>query len=230
MCGRISLGIETPDLEEFFKAKATRVMPPRFNLAPTQDVAVIRSWEPGRSIEWLRWGLIPSWAKDASFGAKTINARAETVREKPSFRSAFKARRCVVLADGFYEWNRHGKTKSPFRIRRKDGAPMAFAGLWESWQPKAAAEPVLTCTVITCPPNQTMQPIHDRMPVILAQNAIPKWMAPTAPGTEAGLASLLVPAPKDDLEAYRVSTLVNSVRNDTPACIAPYEPAQGSLF
>lgn len=167
----------------------------------------------------LRWGLIPSWAKDPKIGSQCINAKAETVAEKPSFRSAFKTRRCLVLATGFYEWQRHGRTKQPIWIGLRSTRPFAFAGLWEQWQPSEGA-PLETCTIITTEPNALMAPIHNRMPVILAHTSYDQWLDPAFQQIDS-LKALLSPYPSEELTAYPVSTLVNNPRNDTPQVLEP---------
>jgi len=169
-------------------------------------------------LDFFVWGLIPSWAKDPSVGNRMINARAETLQEKPSFRNAFRRRRCLVLADGFYEWRQDGAHKTPMYIRLASGRPFAFAGLWESWNAPDASN-VLSCTIITTQPNDLMASIHNRMPVILPEAAYPLWL-------EAGeqdvhrFAELLKPFPSEEMQAYPVSTLVNSPKTDQPSMIA----------
>jgi putative SOS response-associated peptidase YedK len=167
----------------------------------------------------LRWGPIPSWAKDANIGNRLINARADTVAAKPSFRSAFKRRRCLVPADGFYEWKRDGKVKQPFFIHRKDEEPFAFAGLWERWENPEDGKEVQSCSLITTEANELMAPIHDRMPVILAESAYDRWLDLDEPVSD--LQSLLKPFPANELAAYPISTYVNSPKNQGPKCIEP---------
>lgn len=233
MCGRYLLNSSTDELRRTFGftevSDLPRQLTPRFNVAPTQVVPVVRepparkldivrTVDGGRELVAARWGLIPSWAKEASIGNKMINARAETVAEKPAFRAAFRARRCIIPASGFYEWRRRGGgPKQPFLIRRKDGQPMAFAGLWESWTDPATGEVVTTCTIITCAPNALMAELHDRMPVILDPADHDAWLDPTRLGGE----ELLRPCPADWLEAVPVSTRVNSPRNDDAALLEP---------
>ena len=167
----------------------------------------------------LRWGLIPSWAKDPKIGYQCINAKAETVAEKPSFRSAFKKRRCLVVATGFYEWQVQGRTKQPMWIGLRSKRPFAFAGLWEHWKP-AEEEPLETCTIITTEPNELMRPIHNRMPVILAPVSYDQWLDPTFQHIEP-LKALLRPYLSEELTAYPVSTFVNNPRHDAPQCLEP---------
>lgn len=199
---------------------------PRWNVAPTQEVPVLRAAgdgdEPGPHLVPMRWGLVPFWAKDAAIGSKMINARADTLAQKPAFREALKRRRAVLPADGFYEWRLEGGKKMPLYIRRRDGLPLAFAGLWESWKgPKEAPlpQPLLTATIVTTDANAPLRALHDRMPVILDPDGWRRWLDPATPVAEAE--ALLKPAPDDLLELIPVSTRVNSVRNDDAACIAP---------
>lgn len=192
---------------------------PRFNIAPTQPVAVVRFGPGARQLAWLKWGLVPSWARDASIGNRLINARAESVADKPAFRTAFRRRRCLVLADGFYEWRRTGAKKQPFFIRLRDDRPFAFAGLWESWE-GADHSSLETCTILTTGPNELMKPIHDRMPVILASDDYEHWLDPAVQEPEQ-LAPLLRPYPSDAMLALAVGTHVNNPRNDGPECIVP---------
>ena len=216
MCGRFVL-VAAPDaIQQQFSLPDMPELSPRYNIAPTQTVAVITNENP-RELSFYRWGLIPSWSKDASIGSRMINARSEGVEEKPAFRAAFKRRRCLVPASGFYEWRKlpNGK-KQPYLIRRRDGAPMSFTGLWEEWKNRATDEVITSCTIITCGPNAVMAELHDRMPVILAAEDIDRWLA-------MGGDDLLRPCPDDWLEAYPVSTRVNSVRNDDPGLVDPVE-------
>ena len=204
-----------------FDITALPLFTPRYNIAPSQLIAAIRI-DPDRAtrkLVMLRWGLIPSWAKDPKIGNQCINAKAETVAEKPSFRSAFKKRRCLIVATGFYEWQIQGRTKQPIWIGLRSHHPFAFAGLWERWTP-AEGEPLETCTIITTEPNDLMAPIHNRMPVILAPTAYDQWIDPTLQHIEP-LKALLRPYPSEELTAYPVSTLVNNPRHDVPQCLEP---------
>lgn len=169
--------------------------------------------------EYMRWGLIPSWAKEASIGARMINARGETLAEKPSFRRALQKRRCLVLADGFYEWKTAGKNKTPFYLALRTGEPFGMAGLWETWK-APSGEWIHSCTIITTTPNALIEPIHNRMPVILTRETETAWLDQdiSDPGF---LAELLGPYSSEEMAAYQVSTLVNSPANETPECIAP---------
>lgn len=216
MCGRFSLTLEPDDLQQAFPDFSFLLqMVPRYNVAPSQSVLVIPN-DGSNKADFFKWGLIPSWAKDPSIGERMINARAETLAEKPSFRSAYKYHRCLVLADGFYEWQSQSglKTKVPHFIHLKDGKPFAFAGLWERWQSPDGSE-IHTTAIITTAPNPLMAPIHNRMPVILPRDAYAHWLNPS-PQSPLDLQSLLVPYPPDEMEAYPVSTLVNSPANDRP--------------
>ena len=223
MCGRFTLTTNMDDLQERFDFEARDlVFRASYNVAPTQQVlAVLGSGEDGgkNRPEIMRWGLIPFWAKDPSIGSRMINARAETVAQKPAFRNALQKRRCLVLADGFYEWKKEGKGKTPMYICSRSKEPFAMAGLYETWKPPEG-EPVPSCTIITTTPNKLMEPIHNRMPVILPQGAEATWLDREVEDREA-LTSLLMPYPDGEMEAYIVSTLVNSAKNNFPECIAP---------
>ncbi len=222
MCGRFFIALKYDDLKDAFPDfTPPSVWEPRYNIAPTQPVPVVVN-DGRNSIGFLQWGLVPPWAKDASIGSRMINARAETLADKPSFRAAYRRRRCLVLAGGFYEWRAEAgqRTKTPMAIRLRSGAAFAFAGLWELWRPEDT--PLLTCTIITTAPNALVAPIHDRMPVILARDAYAAWLDP-AERDPRDLAHLLRPYPAEEMIAYPVSTLVNSPQNDVPSCIAPRE-------
>ena len=217
MCGRYTLSTPAGRLAEEFQLDSTVEIPPSYNVAPTQQVAAVLEDEGGRRLEMLRWGLVPSWADDPDIGARMINARSETAPEKPSFRSAFRRKRCLIAADGFYEWKREDGGKQPYYFRMQDGRPFAFAGLWESWD-KGGGE-LLTCAILTTRPNSVAIEIHDRMPVILPHDAYNAWLDPDADKEELG--ELMVPYPGDDLETYPVSRFVNSPRNNDERCIEP---------
>lgn len=213
MCGRFTLTVSPDQLQAAFDLSEPppAEFGPRYNIAPTQPVAVITNQTP-RKLEFFKWGLIPAWAKDPKIGNALINARGETVAEKPAFRAAFKRRRCLILADGFYEWKKEGKTKTPMYIQLKDGAPFALAGLWEVWH-AADGSNVPTCTIITTTPNKLMESIHDRMPVILPPKAYATWLTPgELPAAEAQ--ALLQPFATSKMKARAVSTLVNNPRVD----------------
>ncbi len=222
MCGRFTLATDPMNFIRFLLEYDTSdAFTPRYNIAPTQQIAVVPNNGTER-IEFFRWGLIPPWAKDPKIGNRMINARAETLSEKPSFRNAYRRRRCLVLADGYYEWRKElgGEAKTPFYIRMASEKPFAFAGLWEAWRPQGEVEPVLSCSIITCPANEMLQPIHHRMPVILGHEAYDLWLDPVEcpPAT---LNHLLTPYPPEELEAFAVSRLVNQPKNDSPECILP---------
>ena len=222
MCGRFTLSASPTSLTETFPGfELPDQLTPRYNITPTQNVAVVANNNPGK-IELFRWGLIPSWAKDPTIGNRMINARSETLSQKPSFRTAYRRWRCLILADGYYEWRKEpgGGAKTPFYIRMASEKPFAFAGLWEQWQPSRDADAVLSCTILTCPPNEMLERIHHRMPVILDYDAYDLWLEPNnQPPAE--MNHLLKPYPADAMTAYAVSRLVNKPQNDSPACIQP---------
>jgi putative SOS response-associated peptidase YedK len=219
MCGRFTLTADVSTLQESFPfVEMPQGMQPHYNIAPTQPVAVVPN--DGRNrLDFFIWGLIPSWAKDPSIGNRLINARAETLQEKPSFRTAFRRRRCLVLADGFYEWKQGERGKTPMYIRLASGKPFAFAGLWESWNAPDGSN-VLSCTIITTQPNDLMATIHNRMPVILPEQAYPIWLE-SGEADPQKLAGLLLPYSAGEMQAYPVSPLVNSPKNDVPELILP---------
>ena len=226
MCGRFTLFADPADLQELFNLSApppadvASLVAPRYNIAPTQPVAVIANGET-RVLELFKWGLIPSWAKDPKIGNRMINALAETLAEKPSFRTALKKRRCLILANGFYEWKREGKSKTPMYIQMKDGRPFAFAGLWEAWKSPDDREAwIKSCTIITTEPNALMEKIHDRMPVILKPEAFALWLDPAEQMPDK-LDKLLKSYPATQMTAFPVSRLVNDPKNDSPDCIKP---------
>jgi putative SOS response-associated peptidase YedK len=225
MCGRYLLKAPADALRRAFGFVEQPNLMPRYNIAPTQDVAVIRERrEPKgeRTLQLLRWGLIPSWAEDMKGGAKLINARAEGISERPSFREAFQKRRCLVPADGFYEWRTEGKLKQPYLIQRRDRAPFAFAGLWERWIPKTQPpEPAYidSFTIVTTEANALLRPLHARMPVILAPEDYARWFDRGA--SEAELKALLKPAPEDLLAYVPVSPRVNAAAPDDAGLIEP---------
>ncbi len=219
MCGRFSQSLPGEAIALTFQLTEAPDWQPRYNIAPTQRVLAIVATESGdRQVKPLRWGLIPSWSKDAAIGAKLINARSETVAEKPSFRSAFKQRRCLIVADGFYEWRKQPGKKQPFYFRLENGSPFAFAGLWERWHP-SQADGLETCTILTTEANLTVAQVHDRMPVILTAESYDRWLDPTL--DSASLQALLRPYGGSSMTAYPVSLSVNSPLHDTPDCTAP---------
>ena len=220
MCGRFTLTQDQDAFDERFSFTGPDLgWVPSYNIAPTQQVVAITSEGAQNRAQLMRWGLVPFWAKDPTIGNRMINARAETLGEKPSFRDAFKKRRCLVVGDGFYEWRRDGGRKRPMRITVARREPFAFAGLWESWG-KGSGERLVTCTIITTSANDFMEPIYDRMPVILPREAEEAWLDPDSEDVGA-LSELLLPYPSDQMNAHEVSTLVNSPRNNSPECIAP---------
>ena len=221
MCGRFTQTASPEAIAKQFHLDGPPLFKPRYNIAPSQHVAAIRITPDAakRECVLLRWGLIPSWAKDPKIGNQCINAKAETVAEKPSFRSAFKKRRCLVIADGFYEWQLRGKQKQPMWIGLKSKGPFTFAGLWEHWKPTEGV-PLETCTIITTEPNELMQAIHNRMPVILSPASYGQWLDPTVRQVES-LKALLRPYSSEELMAYPVSTLVNNPRHDAAQCLEP---------
>lgn len=217
MCGRFTQTQSVPKImQEFAVAQVSCDLGPSYNIAPTQKVAVIITDEVKQLVP-VRWGLIPSWAKDTFVGSKMINARAETITEKASYRNAFKKRRCLVVADGFYEWQNLGGTKRPVYIRLKTGKPFGFAGLYEVWN-SPEGEAITTCTIITTDANEIMKPIHERMPVIIPKQDEDTWLD-AATQDQSLLHNLLKPYPAEEMEAYPVSKRVNSPKNNTAECI-----------
>jgi putative SOS response-associated peptidase YedK len=228
MCGRFTQQRPSAELAALFGAEDLAESPgERYNLAPQQlGLVVVERDDLRRAIVPYRWGLVPSWAKDARIGNRLINARAETVATTPAFRASFQKRRCLVPADGFYEWQRMTpEIRQPNLIHRADNEPMAFAGLWSIWRDPTQpdAEPTRTFTIITTTANATLQPIHDRMPVILPAAAWATWLA-SAPLDPGELLALLRPAPDDLLERYPVSKRVNNARNEGPDLVIPLGP------
>ncbi|MEB3216927.1 MAG: SOS response-associated peptidase [Nostocales cyanobacterium 94392] len=222
MCGRFTLTTEAESLREIFQISDTSncQWEANYNIAPTQMVMTVLHNEETkqRELRSQRWGLIPTWAKDTKIAAKLINARAETLAEKPSFRSAFKRRRCLILADGFYEWKRLETKKQPYYFQLQEQQPFAFAGLWEQWHPDE--ENITSCTIITTDANELLQPIHNRMPVILQQQDYEKWLDPQLQDTEI-LQPILQPYPAEQMSSHTVSTKVNNPQHQSPDCIAP---------
>lgn len=222
MCGRYTLAAEIRALQKRFRfeIEGPFEFKPRFNIAPTQDlpVLVLEGPENRRVARLYRWGLIPHWASDASIGHKLINARSETAAEKPAFRGAFRGRRCLVPADGFYEWKTVDKRKLPMRVRLKGGEPFAFAGLWDGWTAPDGKE-LRTFTILTTGANKALAALHDRMPVILRPEDEDLWLSPSAALPD--LQYLLKPFPDEPIEAYAVSPAVNKPSTDVPECIEP---------
>ena len=225
MCGRYSITTPTEAMKRVFRFSGPLPnLPPRYNVVLTQRVPIVRAARGDRhdrELATVRWGLIPFWAKDATIGYKLINARAEGIDAKPSFREAFKrGRRCLIPADGFYEWQKKGTAKQPWRITLADGEPFAFAGLWERWEKAPDGVPVESCTIITTAAIALVSKLHDRMPVILPAEAYGPWLGEDS-AAPPELLALLRSYPPDAMRAYPVSTVVNSPRNDTPECITP---------
>lgn len=218
MCGRFTLRSSRQALAKAFNLLEVPDVLPRFNIAPGHSVAVVRQIPraQGRELAYLRWGLIPAWADDPSIGKRMANARSETAATKPCFRRAFRSRRCLVIADGFYEWQRTNGRKQPYFVGLQSDRPFGLAGLWERWE--KGGEPVESCTILTTDANELMQPIHERMPVILPPEQYDLWLDARCQDTEK-LTKLLRPCSAKDLVAYRVSTLVNNPKNDVVKCI-----------
>jgi len=229
MCGRFTLRAPASQIAEQFSLFDAPELRPRYNIAPTQPVPVVRLQPDGegndkpdgerrRELVHLHWGLIPHWADDPSIGNRMINARSETVAQKPAYKAAFRRRRCLVLADGFYEWRKTGRAKQPYFIHLADDRPFAFAGLWESWE-GADHSYIESCTLLTGEPNEVVRPIHDRMPVILAPDAYARWLDVSIQDPRQ-LEPLLAPYPAAEMRARQVSRHVNNPRNDDERCIA----------
>lgn len=230
MCGRYSLAADIEALRVRFSfVEEGQALQPRFNIAPTQEVLVVTQHEGRRHGELMRWGLIPRWAKDSTAGGRMINARAESLAERPVFRAAFQRRRCLILANGFYEWQHGPKVRkatvrgtTPYRFIVRGGVLFAFAGVWEAWKDPATGLWVHSCAIITTQANALMAPVHDRMPVVLRRGEEGLWLSPETQDV-ADLAGLLRPYPAEEMEAYPVSSLVNSPKYDGPECIARVE-------
>ena len=217
MCGRYSLIADLGELAKRYEFDGDELaLEPAHNIAPTQDVLTVVGGETRRG-GFMRWGLIPRWAKNASIGSRMINARAETVSEKPAFRDALRRRRCLVLADGFYEWQRTGAARKPMRVVMRAGEPFAFAGLWSVWRDPDGNR-IPSCAIITTTANDLLRPVHDRMPVVLPREMEEFWLDRSVDDPDA-LGSVLTPYPDDAMKAYEVSTLVNSAANDGPEVI-----------
>jgi putative SOS response-associated peptidase YedK len=229
MCGRFVSSTPVSKLVEQFLVEEVKVEEhdPSYNVAPATEILAVAAGSEGiRRLGTFKWGLVPSWAKDPATGNRMINLRAETVSEKPSFRRMLAKHRCIIPADGFYEWKDMGKgrKKQPFYIRARDGSVLAFAGLWEAWKEKDASDDdwLRTCTIITTKPNKLLEPIHDRMPVVLPPDIWEAWLDRSNEDADA-MAELLRPAPDDLLEAFPVGTDVNKVGNDGEQLVVPLE-------
>jgi putative SOS response-associated peptidase YedK len=218
MCGRFSLATEQSILQDQFEFIINEEINYQYNIAPSQDILVVGSNGQDRVGTSMRWGLVPPWSKDTKIGYKMINARAETVDEKVSFKQPFMKKRCLILSDGFYEWKKQKNEKEPYRFFMKDQRPFAFAGLWERWD--KGEKPLYTCTIITTSPNRLTKDVHDRMPVILQPEAYDLWLNREFDDTEK-LKSLLVPFNADLMDVYPVSNIVNSPKNNSEACLEP---------
>jgi putative SOS response-associated peptidase YedK len=220
MCGRFTLTSPRKVLNEFLPLLDIPEVQPRYNIAPTQPVLAVRQLpqDARPEIATLRWGLVPYWADDIKIGYSLINARSETAASKPAFRDPFRDRRCLILADGFYEWQKLDGRKQPYHIRRRDGKPFAFAGVWDRW--RKGDEPVESCTILTTDANELMRPLHDRMPVILDPAQFERWLDPALHKAEE-VQPLLAPCPPDWLQTIPVSTHVNNPRHEDAGCITP---------
>jgi putative SOS response-associated peptidase YedK len=231
MCGRFTLKSRLDVIADVFGVKVPPTLPERFNIAPSQQVLAIRK-QPGshqRELVAFTWGLVPFWADDPEIGIRTINARSETAAAKPAFRESFKSRRCLILADGFYEWQARDVKKQPYYIRLKSGQPFGVGGLWDHWEKQG--ESLETCTILTCDANEPMRAIHDRMPVVIPPESFQIWLDSDI-HDHGMLSRLLRPFQPDEMTAYPVSTLVNNVRNDSPKLVDPLPPPekQARLF
>ena len=222
MCGRFTLTLDPGELQELLDlGPFVHIVQPRYNIAPSQPVPIVKDAEK-RSVELYRWGLVPFWADDPKIGYRMINARSETAHEKPSFRAAFKYRRCLILADGFFEWYapQKGSAKTPYLFKLKNDGPFTFAGLYEHWQSSDGGE-LHTCTILTCPPNELVRDYHNRMPVMLGDEARWAWLEKDAKGDD--LLDLLEPYPAEKMRCFPVSREVNSPKNDRPEILIPQE-------
>ncbi|MEO7793484.1 MAG: SOS response-associated peptidase [Thermoanaerobaculia bacterium] len=225
MCGRYVLTTPGEVLAQIFETSSPpeevlKAIVPRYNISPTQQVPIVRSAAAPaatRELALVQWGLVPHWAKDRAIGNNLINARAETAAEKPSFRDAMKRRRCLIPADGFYEWQKLGKGKQPFLLRLRDGSTFAFAGLWSQWKYPESGVPLETCAILTTTPNELTATVHDRMPVILPPATWKRWLDDAPPSTP--FTDLFVPYSADLMEGYPVSRVVNSPAHDGPDCV-----------
>lgn len=220
MCARYTLRASGEELASLFGVETSGPWAPAYNIAPSSAIPVVRVREGSRAWDRLQWGLVPAWADDPGIGARLINARAETAHEKPAFRGAFRRRRCLIPADGFFEWTGPARSRQPFFFERTDAAPFAFAGLWDVWErPEGYLE---TCTILTTSANEEVAPVHDRMPVILEPSDWEAWLDPDEHRTEI-LRPLLRPYAAGALRAYRVSPRMNDVRFQGPECVQPIE-------
>ena len=222
MCGRFTLTLDPGEIQTLLDlGPFVHNIEPRYNIAPSYPIPIVKDAEK-RAVELYRWGLVPFWADDPDIGYRMINARSETAHEKPSFRAAFKYRRCLILTDGFFEWSAKGEggSKIPYLFKLKNDHPFTFAGLYEHWESPEDGE-LHTCTILTCPPNLLVKDFHNRMPVMLGKNARWDWLDPEAPKSR--LSELMVPYPAEEMKCFAVSTAVNSPKNDQPDVINPVE-------
>ncbi len=222
MCGRFTITLDPGEIQELLNlGPFVHIQQPRYNVAPSQPVPIVKDLET-KSIELYKWGLVPFWADDPNIGFKMINARSETAHEKPSFRAAFKYRRCLIIADGFFEWHAadKGEAKTPYLFKLKNDHPFTFAGLYEHWPIPSGGE-LHTCTILTCPPNELVSDYHNRMPVMLGEDTRWEWLDPEA--KQSDLLDLLIPYPADEMKCFAVSREVNSPQNDRPEILEPVE-------
>jgi putative SOS response-associated peptidase YedK len=222
MCGRFTLTLDPGELQALLDlGPFVHIVQPRYNIAPSQPIPIVKDANK-REVELYRWGLVPSWADDPNIGNRMINARSETAHEKPSFRAAFKRRRCLILADGFFEWHadQKGAPKTPYLFKLKNDYPFTFAGLYEHWQAPEGGE-LHTCTILTCPPNDLVKDYHNRMPVILGEEARWQWLLEDT--NEKALLDMLIPYPAEEMKCYPVSKAVNTPNNDSPEVLEPLE-------
>jgi len=220
MCGRFTLTLDPGELQELLElGPFVHIVQPRYNIAPSQPIPIVKDHEK-RSVELYRWGFVPSWADDPKIGYRMINARSETAHEKPSFRAAFKRRRCLILADGFFEWHAEekGAPKTPYLFKLKNDTPFTFAGLYEHWQSPEGGE-LHTCTILTCKPNALVANYHNRMPVMLGDKSRWDWLDPKLQQDQ--LLDLLEPYPAEEMKCFAVSREVNSPQNDRPEILEP---------
>jgi putative SOS response-associated peptidase YedK len=219
MCGRFYLDAQQDELAEYFDLQVAPLLTPRYNIAPAQEIAAVLQGDQGRELRFFRWGLIPFWAKDEKIAYRTINARAETVESKPAFRAAFKYRRCLIPASGFFEWKAEQTGKQPYCIRLRHAPLFALAGLYEHWQGGSGRE-VNSCTLLVTEANPAVQAIHERMPVIVKRKDHATWLDPQIQQA-AALKRLLIPWSDDDMDLYPVNKRIGNTRNDDAECIAP---------
>ena len=225
MCGRFALRSSIKELAEALEATSVKIREEkaRYNIAPTQEIVAAREEGEERELLTLKWGLVPSWTKDPTIGARMINARSETVTEKPAFKEAFRRRRCLIPADGFYEWKRTDRGKQPFFFKMKDEQPFAFAGLWEHWE--GDGETIESCTILTTRANEVLAPVHDRMPVIVAPEDYKLWLDQQVTKSDR-LTPLLRPYPAELMASYQVAPRVNNPRYDSEDLLAPLIKSQ----